>query len=253
MRLVKEAAWENMFNQVFELWITPEVKRRQAAGLIARPYALSAAQVIFHADGRPFEIRLNEQVRAMGKVKLKTGVNKNEGDAIYADEVESFESVRLADDEDPNCGHITLRRLGDKWTIWFDLIYNKGRAKEHLAAAREFLAAASTALANNNLRAFVDTCFSAAELAAKALLMTTPSSGERTIKKHGSVHSRYNAHSKLGNVKAEHRTVFNRLAALRTPARYLGGPFALGVGEAQQLLRSVEEAVIFAEQRVNQS
>jgi len=171
----KLPVWENMFALILDLWVTPEVIRRQAAGRVEKPFNLRAAQVIFFPDGRHHHIRLNEEVRAVGKTRLKQGVKKAAGDPIYAHEVESYESFRLPSDEDPNCGHITIWRIADQWSVAFDLIYNKGTARDHLIAAREFLDAARHARHQGHWRVFVDTCFSAAELAAKSLLMTSPS------------------------------------------------------------------------------
>jgi hypothetical protein len=163
-----------------DLWVTPEVERRQAAGAIPKPFNLHAAQVIFYADARPHEIRLNEEVRAIGKVKLKQGVSKQKGAPIYSNEIEDYEAFRLPDDEDPNCGHITLHRFADQWSLAFDLIYNKGISSEHLAAAEEFLKSAEAALEQGHYRVVVDNLFSASELAAKALLLTTPLPGKGT-------------------------------------------------------------------------
>jgi|SRR5665213_3355765 len=247
----QQPAWQNTFEQVMNLWITPEVKRRQEAGTIPKPYDLVAAQVIFHSDGRSNEVRLNEGVRSIGKVKLKKGVSKNAGDPVYANEVESYELFRLPDDEDPNCGHITLRRVADQWTIAFDFIYNKGLSREHLAAAQEFLGSAESALQNNSYRVFVDNMFSASELAAKALLLTTPLPGEDKKMSHGRIQSRYNLQAKMGNVSSDHKDAFNRLAALRSSARYLNGTLSISKATANELRDAVRAAIEFASRRAN--
>ena len=241
--------WENTFKQIMELWVTPEVVRRQTSGSIPRPYDLKAAQVIFHADGRPNEIRLNEDVRAIGKIKFKNGISKKKGDPVYAHEVDSYESFSLPDSEDPNCGHITLMRLGDQWSLAFDFLYNKRIASEHLSAANQFISAAKKALTDNHMRVLVDTCFSAAELAAKALLLTTPRPGENKRMSHGRIHARYNLEAKLGNVDVSYKDAFNRLTALRSSARYLNGTLVLDENEGRELIQSVEEAIDFAAKR----
>lgn len=234
-----------------EIWITPEVIRRQAADLISRPYDLKAGQIILHADGRPNEIRLNDEVRALGKVKLKAGIaKKSKGDPVYAHEIEGYESFRLPDDEDPNCGHITIIRFGDQWSIAFDAIYNKGIATAHLSAAKQFITAAQQALASNSLRVFVDTCFSAAELAAKAILLTSPIPGEGHKMTHGRIHARYNIQAKLGNVDSSHKDALNRLATLRGSARYLNNELKFTHDEARVLIKAVEDAISFGEKRV---
>jgi len=243
--------WQNAFKQIMEIWITPEVMRRQQSGSIARPYDLQRAQVIFHADGRPNEIRLNEEVRFLATVKLKNDIpRKGEGDLAYAHGIESYESFRLPDGEDPNCGHITIVRIGDQWMIAFDAVYNKGMAARHLSAAQEFSTAAQQAVTNNLMRVFVDTCFSAAELAAKALLLTTPLPNKNTKMSHGRIHSRYNLEAKLGNVNASHKDVLNRLATLRGSARYLNNELDLSESEAGALIEAVQDAISFVARRV---
>jgi len=49
--------------QFFELWINPEIERRQKAGSLPKNFALYAAQVIMNFDA-PTEVRLNEEVKA---------------------------------------------------------------------------------------------------------------------------------------------------------------------------------------------
>jgi HEPN domain-containing protein len=240
------------FNHVMEVWITPEVVRRQESGSIPKPYDLRAAQIIFYPDGRQREIRLNEEIRFLAKAKLKDGLpQKSKGDFVNLDDIESWDSFRLPDDEDPNCGHITLYRFPDHWIIAFDAIYNKGIASEYLSAARQFLAAAQQALVAGSTRVFVDTCFSAAELTAKALLITTPLPGENTNMSHGRIHSRYNRQANLRNVDASHKNALNRLAALRNPARYLSNPLHISEEEAKTLIRAVEDAMSFVNRRVS--
>ena len=60
-------------------------------------------------------------------------------------------SSRIPETEDPNCGHFTVLRLGPSWHMFFDFIYNKGRSRDLLEAAREFLACAEFAFNNNHL------------------------------------------------------------------------------------------------------
>lgn len=247
----EEADWQITFNHVMEVWITPEVVRRQASGSIPKPYDLRAAQVIFYADGRPHKIRLNEEIRFLGKAKFKDGMPpKRKGDFVYLHEIESYESFRLPDDEDPNCGHITLYRFPDHWIIAFDAIYNKAIATEHLSAAQQFLTAAQQALTIDAMRVFVDTCFSAAELTAKALLITTPLPGEATKMTHGRIHSRYNFQAKLGNVAISHKNALNRLTALRGSARYLNNALDITESEARTLIQAVQDAISFVDRRV---
>jgi uncharacterized protein (UPF0332 family) len=242
--------FQTVFVQAWDLWFLPEVERRQAAGTVPKPYEFTAGQVLFHADERGNEIRLNSEVKAVGKVKLKDGVSKEKGEWISQDEVEHWEALQLPETEDPNCGHFTVLRLGPHWHMFFDFIYNKGHSRVLLETAREFLAAAQHALTNNHLRSFADTLFSASELAATALLVTVPIPGTGAKFSHGGVHSRFNLFAKLGNVAVPHRESFNTLAAARSKARYHNGPYTMTRSEAEGHLASIQEFLQQVQERV---
>ena len=110
--------------------------------------------------------------------------------------------------------------------------YNKGRSKELLQTAKEFLDTAEHALVKGYLRAFTDNLFSAAELTATVFLITSPRPGERSDMSHGRIHSRFNQFAKLGNVGTSDRETFNSLASTRTRARYGKGVFTMSLSEA---------------------
>jgi len=224
--MLDEEARKRTFDHVMEIWFEPEIRRRQEQGSAQKPFPLRAAQVIIYPDNRPHEIRLNEEVQAIGHMKLKDSVTKNEGDPVYLHELEEVPSIHLPETADPNCGHFTLLLIGDRWYGSFDFRYNKGKASELLAVAEEFFETASAALAAGRLRPAIDNLFSAAELAAKAYVMSTPLPGDSEKKCHGLVHSRFNMFSRHGNIESEHRKAFNALANARANARYVQGTFA---------------------------
>jgi uncharacterized protein (UPF0332 family) len=224
--MLDEAARNRTFDHAMEIWFEPEIRRRQQEGSTPQPFPFRAAQVIIYPDDRPHEIRLNEEVEAVGHMKLKDGVTKSEGDPVYLHELEEMPSVHLPETADPNCGHFTLLLLGDRWYGSFDFRYNKGKASELLAAAEEFFQTASTALDAGRLRAAIDNLFSAAELAAKAYVISTPLPGDCESKSHGLVHSRFNMLSRHGNIESEQRKAFNALASARARARYVQGNLA---------------------------
>jgi HEPN domain-containing protein len=159
-------------------------------------------------------------------------------------------SIRLPESEDPNCGHFTSFLLGDRWYGSFDFRYNKGKAAELLAAAEEFLATASHSVSEGRTRAAIDNLFSAAELAAKAFVVTTPLPGDGDLKGHGRIHARFNMFARHGNVDAEHRRTFNALSEARTRARYVSGPLAAGPDELAKWKSDVEGLVHAVRSRV---
>jgi uncharacterized protein (UPF0332 family) len=246
----EKKTWENMVQQVMDLWITPEVMRRQEQGLIPKPFNLWQAQVIFFADGRPHQIRLNDEVKVVHKAKLKKDVSKKAGELIYYHEVENFDMTELPKTEDPNCGHITIYGVNGMWHASFDLRYNKELSGKHTQAAKEFLSAAEFSKEKQHWRSFVDNLFSAAELSTKAVLLTSPDKDFAKKASHGVIHSRYNSFARHGNADPKHREVFNKLAELRSSARYVKKDFSLSEAEVEKFLQAVTEMVEIAEKGI---
>lgn len=153
--------------QFMDIYVLPEIGRRQELGLLDKPLNLRAAQIIFFPDRRTPEVRINSEVKAIGEVKLKDGVTKKPGEAVFESEREGLGKINLTDEDDPDCGHATMVKLGD-------FRYNKGLSREHIGRAEEFYAAAKFSLDKGNIAACFDNLYSAAELAAKAFLLTIP-------------------------------------------------------------------------------
>lgn len=242
--------FETVVEQAMSLWFLPELERRRAAGTIPTPYELCAAQVLFYPDEKPNEVRLNEEVRVLARVKFKESIAKEKGEPIFHHEIDNCESLQLPETEDPNCGHLTLLRLAGSWYLSFDFTYNKGRSKELLQAAKEFLDTAEHSLEKGHLRAFTDNLFSAAELTATVFLITSPRPGKKSDMSHGRIHSRFNQFAKLGNVGTSYRETFNSLASTRTRARYGKGVFTMSLPEATSHLAAVKRLMEHAEASV---
>jgi len=232
-------AWEKTFRDVMDVWITPEVIKRQEQGRLPKPLSLRQAQVLFYPDSRPTQVRINDEVRALAKVKLRDASRKNPRDLALEHEIEAFEALKLSDDDDSDCGHITIIKLRDTWYIFFDFIYNKQQCQIHLNAAREFYDVARFSVESAAWRSFVDNAFSAAELAAKALLLTMARSYIKEQASHKHIHSQFNRFARLGNVDPKQRDTFNRLRELRPRARYLQDDFDMDHSVAVEILDAI--------------
>ncbi len=262
-RIVKGAVMENqeqsnefgnrVFQQFMDLFVNPEVRNRQEAGELPKPLDLRAAQIIFFADGRKPQVRINKEIRAIAKVKFKEGISKNPGDPLFAHEIEGLEEINLTDDDDPDSGHATLIKINDRWTIAFDFRYYKGVARNHIQAASEFYEAAEFSYCKKNWSAFVDNLFSCAELLAKVILLIFPSQelAKRAAlaKKatHRLIQQKYNEFADLGNVDETHRSVLNKLSGWRANARYLRGHVPISEDKAVELLNIVKDMLKYAE------
>ena len=241
----KENHWEeiaqNASKHFMDIFITPEVMRRQEAGELPRPLDLRAAQIIFYPDRRKPTVRINSEVKVLAKMKLKPGIEKEYGESVYANELEGLEELMLTEEDDPDSGHVTMLKFNGSWIMAFDFIYNKALAKKTINTAKEFIEAAEFSFSHQNWSAFADNLFSAAELLAKATLLATwsdPNFREKT--NHPAIHSRYNRFASLGNVHPEHALAFNKLANLRYPARYAKDEFFLSESDAQSFLDSIK-------------
>ena len=119
---------------------------------------------------------------------------------------------------------------------------------EFLARGREFLRTAEEAHAAGRLGPSLDTAFSAAELLAKAELLSCRPTVELILnrKKHEAIAQPYHAWSHLGNTDGQFAKLLQRLGRLRGQARYLDGEIVVTTMQAADILatlRRMEEHV----------
>lgn len=218
---ISDEAGQNLFSDVLTLYVEPEIARRHETGTASIPFDLSAAQVLLFADGRLPELRLNSEVRAHAQMWVTPQTDKVAGSPIFESEVSGVESLTLRETEDPNCGHITIVRVGGRYSIFFDFIYNKGHARELLQMASQFLRTAGYAAQHKMWAAFIDNLYSAMELAVKGLLWTSPFGFEfKSNTTHKTIRRTFQSFASLGNVPTEHVSTFEHLYAARPRVRY---------------------------------
>ncbi len=231
------------FENLWDLFVLPEVQKRLDAGNLTEPVVITAVQIILPPDDAPAQVRLNDEVKAYAVPRYKPGISKAAGEPVYSHELEALRDITLTDDEEPDAGHLTGLWLDNGWTVRFNFRRNRGLARKHLEAAEQFYRSAEFAAGNGDWRAFADNAFSAAELAAKALLLTM---GDRELREKGShrkVHARYNLFGQLGNADSTHRDTFNKLAQLRPRARYIEGDVSVAQEDARGHLETLREMI----------
>jgi hypothetical protein len=243
---------DSVFRQFMDLFVIPEIVRRQSECDAPVPYPLDRALVVFHSDGRKPEVRLNDEVKAQIKVKLSEAVSEpvKVGDPVLVEQIAGIERTRLVDADDQDCGHALIMLIGDRWHVSFDFVYNKSLSREHLRVASQFLEAAENACALKHWPVLVDTLCSASELTAKAYLLGTPDRSLIRSKSHGTVSSKTNLHGKLGNLDPRYVESFNRTWGLRHQARYLQGDLQLSDEGASELLGRMREFHLFVQGRL---
>jgi hypothetical protein len=227
--------YERTLQQMFELYIHPEVARRQAAGTAPTPMPLVSAQVLF--KGNAVEVRLNSEVKGAMKIRLPGGKPMVPGEPVYLHEIEAIERYELLA-EDRDHGHFTAILRGQEWFLLFDFRRNQGTASQLVSKAKEYVAAARLAQRAELWGPFCDNLFSASELLAKAQLIVHVLDSD--TKSHGQIHAKLNNWGRLGNARRDFVALFNRLAGDRGEARYkattMGRP-----NDDEQMVRVVEE------------
>jgi len=239
---------ERTFADLMKLWVTPEIKRRQDAGLLPKPVPLRAAQVILYPDERPVTVRLNEEVRAVAKMRVPEGVTKQPGDPVFEHELTKLEEIKLTDDDDPNCAHVTMLLLNGHWVIAFDFRRNKLVSREHQLLARDFHKAAAWAAENKIWSVFVDTLFSSAELAAKAWLLLLADAKFARKPTHDAIRMKYQTFGQL-NVEPGFIDTLNKLSGWRNGYRYLRQTLTVDENELAAMLPIVARMIQDADAR----
>jgi HEPN domain-containing protein len=211
---------ERVLRQAFELFLEPEIKRRQEAGSLPKPFSLWAAQVLME-PGKPVVIRFNSELKGVYQVKLPDGGTPPEkGAALQLADLGDIMGMQLTED-DGNAGHLTAIFHHQAWHLIFDFRYNAARIAHNLEVAQQFLEAAEGALQKRHKNAAVENLYTCVELTAKSYLMIHPD--ERLLRKmrHGFVATEFNRYGgKLANVEASFVRLFNALTSVRTKARY---------------------------------
>lgn len=205
-----------IFQQAMDLWILPEIEKRKNAGRLEEGFTLRRAQVIFSHDRRFPKVRLNQQIKANARTRVKRNVVA--GEPIYEEEVDNIEDIHLTD-QDPNCAHFTLLLFKGKWYVSFDFRYNRKRVLERLDAAKEFLESTRENYKNDRLRPFFENSFAVAEILTEALLIQVLE--QSTLKDHKKRSKRLKMWVDLGNAKKEFSELLNSLWRLRDSARYM--------------------------------
>jgi len=233
---------QRVFQQVMDLWITPEIEKRKIHKKIPSEFKLRSAQIVFSSERTLIKIRLNNEVKAIAKCKVNKA--KNKGDFVYEEDIENIESIELTD-KDPNSAHLTLLLIKGRWIISFDFRYNKKRILEHIEASKEFLESAKDNLNKNRLRPFFEDSFACAELLAKSILLQLPDKEMLYGKDHIHRIDKFKNWASLGNVSQKHSDILKRLKELRSSARYLSSN-EFEKEDPKKVLVILEEMFLFA-------
>lgn len=226
---------EAVRQQAFDLWINPEIEHRKQAGKLPDNFSVSMAQILFSV-GAPPVVRLNEEVKTIGRLKLSRSVKK--GDLIRYKDVKEIHGFELIPEE-RDFGHITLVRFPDQWIVFFSFIYDTSKSKQFLEIATRFMKSAHSALEQDNYRPMINDLAVAAENCAKARLILLPNEKIRKARTHKTIKNEVNIFASKSDVIPQgFKTAFNRIIELRDDARYRTD-FDLEESEAKKLYGDV--------------
>ncbi len=237
---------QKVFQQVMDIWINPEIKKRKKWRKIDDNFILSKAQIVSSLDKGKNEVRLNEEVKAIVIGKINRDIKK--GEKVYEIDLEEINKINLTD-KDKNCGHITLLKFKERWIISFDFIYNKERIKEHIEASKEFFESAKDNLKKNRLRPFFENAFASAELSAKSVLLMLPDKKILRGRNHKDRKEKFKNWAELGNVKIEFSNTLSKLSDLRDSARYLFSD-DFKKEDPNKIMITLKEMIDFAENSI---
>jgi hypothetical protein len=234
-----ELPGDDLFADIGERFINPEVGRRRTAGSMGADELVWRYQVLLPPGQEPV-IRLNEEVR--GQVLAEVGRDLGVGDDVYLEDI-----VRVSgfepEPEERGTPYIAAFAHGTGWVMSYDLSWRHPLADKHLALGSDFAASAQEAHAAARLAVALDCAYSASELLAKAELLSCSPTIKAAVsaRKHAGVVTPYTLWARLGNTEQRFATLLHRLAQLRPSARYLNGELSADREEVARLMETLAE------------
>lgn len=236
---------ERVLEQMYTLWINPEIEKRRGAGNLPEPFILYAAQVVMNVDAA-LQVRFNEEVKFIAEVRATRAIKK--GEPISFNDFDKVIAVELTD-EDADAGHITAIFRSEASFVTFNFRYNARRIQNTISAAEEFLSAAKAALEKRHLRPCYDLLFSAVELLSRSILLEFPDRQVLDGKTHGIIRSKINLRNRDNVAGGEFAGLLNELDKIRPTARYNADAAFLKDIEASEFVAKAERMLEFAKER----
>lgn len=224
---------ESLLEQIFSLWVEPELERR---GQDLGRDGVSKALVVM-APGRRVETLINDEAELVAEVRVTRPVEA--GEPVTTTDVDRVESVR-PHDIDPNAGWICFARLGNEVVIAFDFRRNRARAGRLIQRAREFVHAARLARDASLLGPAIEAAFAAAELAVVGQMLLIDDDPPQA---HPQRRRWFVGWTELGNAPDVHSRTLTTLAKHRRAARYADRAVRLDSERLAEVLSVVDEMI----------
>ncbi|CDK38920.1 HEPN domain-containing protein [Halorubrum sp. AJ67] len=243
---------ENFLDNTFELWFEDALEEKglerndfeKGQVFLKNPFALSQFEDLESGDS-DVEVRVNDDAEVRIMAEIDTDREIEEGDPIYARDIQGFDEVIL-DEEQEDYGHVIVADLGKfGWYFNFDFRYNRSYADPLIDAADQFIEMAEYAEENELWRGFVENAFHAAERMMKIDVIFLGWSAEG----HSDVQARYSDLVQMGQGNSDLYDVFNQLKGkYRFSASYVDPrgdvderEFEFSEDEAEEFLSVIKE------------
>lgn len=229
----------NIVNQIFDLWVGPELARR---GLTLTRADIRKVLVEMDPD-KPLHVLINDEAELVADFVAKRDIA--EGEEVTVADIDELANLRPLT-IGLNSGWICFIRIGDQGFVAFDFTYNRARAAALLDRARAFLAAAVHA-GDRAPSVAIDNAHSAAELTVQAQMFVL----QVDARSHRERREWLASWARHQNAPQHHADVFWNLADLRVPARYGSGELQLKPGRLTRILTTVQEMIDLTATRVH--
>lgn len=224
----RDSAGPNLIDQIFDLWVQPELGRRGQMHMSDVQKAL----IVMPPDGAVTTL-LNDEVRFEATARVTRAVEA--GEPLYERDISEISDLRPLG-IDPNAGWVGFSLFKGTYLVAFDLRRNKESASRKLSVARTYFDLATTALERGYLEACTENLFCAAELAVKAELVLHFDE----MKSHIETKRWYKGWAELGNVPEDFSRALATLVKHRRSARYVEGHLKLDAGHLKDIAQLVE-------------
>jgi len=230
-------ATEPLIEQIFELWVEPELNRR---GMSIDPVDIRKVVVEF-IPGRSVHVLVNDEADIVAEVRATRPIAA--GEAITFADFDEIRAIRPFE-VGPDSGWVCFAVIGQSRIVAFDFRRNRQRARKLLALATQFLETAKDSERSARLHPAIECAYAAAELAVVAQMMVV--GHDEPPRDHRERREWWSAWTKLGNAPQEHGRALADLAKRRAAARYGEGSLRIRTPHLRRLLDEVENMIACA-------
>ena len=121
--LLDNAASKNFFDQIMELWVSPELEKRQKNNSINRNFKFDRCIIKFPKDKEPI-VNFNDEAGFIAIVQPDRESSFNKGDPIRIHHVNEILEVLPPTVDDKRVGFVFLHVVNGNWRIFFDFTPN---------------------------------------------------------------------------------------------------------------------------------